>query len=664
MPNERILVVEDSAPMREFIAQNVLAAAGYDVLTAADGREGLVLAQDLQPDLILTDYAMPHLNGLELIEALREANLHLPIILMTAEGSEALAVRALRAGVYDYLIKPVTAEALVNAVRNALQRHWQSQIRERLPAHLLEANRRLEKRLRELGTLVNIGANVTAMLDLQQVLNSVVEAAVNLSGAEEGSLMLLDEQTGELYVRAAKNFDQKTVHTLRLPVRDSLAGQVIRSGKPMVVGGKDDPVRLNTQFLVKSMVCVPLRAPNKVIGVLSVDNRLQARAFEPYDVQILSLLADFAAVAVRNAWLHAEMIRERDTLDAILHDTDDYVIVVDTNDCILFCNATARNAFGITRTDFVGKPINQVISHPEVLALFAKAKDVLSGRSRRSEITLGDDKFLNAQLTVIENVGRAVVMQDITHLKQLDRAKSDFVAAVAHDLRSPLTAILGYSELLVRAGPLNEQQTRFVEQITASVHSITALITELLELSRIEAGFNVDLEPVAMDRVVRKAIESLQHQKTQREHTLTLDVVPNLPPLIGNPLRLQQMVTNLVGNAIKYTPKRGNIRVSLWRDADNIVLQVADNGIGIPVEDQPYVFDKFFRSERAASEYDGTGLGLSIVKGVVDQHRGRIWLESQEGVGTTFTVVLPLSPSNPDPDPTRPRRTTGKLVAS
>ncbi|MFQ3536131.1 MAG: ATP-binding protein [Aggregatilineales bacterium] len=662
MPNERILVVEDSAAIREFIAHTILAAEGYDVLTAADGQEGLVLAQDLQPDLILTDYLMPHLNGLEMIGALRQANMDIPVILMTAEGSEALAVSALRAGVYDYLVKPVTAEVLVNAVRSALQRHWQYQIKERLPAHLLEANRRLEKRLRELSTLVNVGTSVTAMLDLQQVLNSVVEAAVSVSGAEESSLMLLDEQTGELYVRAAKNFDQKTVHTLRLPVRDSLAGQVIRSGKPVVIGGKDDQVKIKTQFLVKSLVYVPLRAPNKVIGVLSVDNRLEARSFEPNDVQMLSLLADFAAVAVQNARLYAEMIRERDTLDAILHDTDDYVIVVDVNDCILFCNATARNAFGITRTDFVGKPLNQVISHPEVLALFAK--EALSGRGRRSEITLGGEKFLNAQLTIIENVGRAAVMQDITHLKQLDRAKSDFVAAVAHDLRSPLTAILGYSELLARAGTLNEQQMRFIDQITASVHSITSLITELLELSRIEAGFNVDLEPVAMDRVVRKAVEGLQHQRMQREHTLTLDIAPDLPLILGNPLRLQQMVANLVGNAIKYTPSRGDIRVSLWRSTDNIVLQVADNGIGIPAEDQPYVFDKFFRSERAASEFDGTGLGLSIVKGVVDQHQGRIWLESREGVGTTFTVVLPISAAKPDPDPTRPRRTTNSLAAS
>ncbi len=663
MSNERILVVDDSAPTREFIGHTVLAAEGYDVLTAADGKEGLVLARDLQPDLILTDYMMPELNGLEMVEALREANVNVPVILMTAEGSEALAVRALRAGVSDYLIKPVTAEELLSAVRGALQRHRQRQTQERLPGPLLEANRRLEKHLRELSTLVNVGASVTAMRDLQQVLNSVVEAAVSVSGAEEGSLMLIDDQTGELYVRAAKNFDQKTVHTLRLPVRDSLAGQVVCSGKPVVIGGKgDEQIKIKTKFLVKSLIYVPLRTPCRVIGVLGVDNRLEARTFELHDVQVLSLLADFAAVAIQNARLHAEMVRERDTLDAILRDTDDYVIVVDTEDRILFCNATARNAFGITRTDFIGKPLNQVISHPEVLALFAK--EASSGRSRRSEIALSGDKFLNAQLTVIQNVGRAAVMQDITHLKQLDRAKSDFVAAVAHDLRSPLTAILGYSELLTRAGPLNEQQAHFVEQITSSVHSITALITELLELSRIEAGFNVDLEPVAMESVVRKAVEGLQHEKMQREHTLTLDIEPDLPPLLGNPLRLQQMVANLVGNAIKYTPRRGDIRVSLWRDGENLVLQVADNGIGIPVEDQPYVFDKFFRSERAASEYDGTGLGLSIVKGVVDQHQGRIWLESREGVGTTFTVVLPISPANTDPDPTRPRRTTGRLLAS
>ncbi len=648
MPSERILVVDDSADIRDFLAHTVLANEGYDVLTASNGQEGLVVARDLLPDLIIADYLMPELNGLDMLIALKQAGVDLPMILMTAEGSEQLAVHAMRAGVYDYLIKPFEPGVLIGAVRTVLNRYWTSQIRQRIPEHLLEANRKLDARVRELGALVNIGKSVTAMHDIQQVLNHVVEAAVQVTSSEEGSLLLIDESTGDMYVRAARNFDQKTVYTLRLKVQDSLAGQVVRSGQPIALS-QDDLIKIKTQFLVKSVIYVPVRLKDKVIGVLSVDNRLLPRPVDTHDVQILSVLADFAAVAIENGRLYAETTQERDTLDAILRDTEDHVIVVDADDKVLFCNPTARRTFNVTVTDFIGRPLRDVITHPEVLALFSK--EALVGRGRHSEITLGGgERVLNAQLTIIDRVGRSAVMQDITHLKALDRAKSDFVTTVSHDLRSPLTSILGYVELLQRSGQLNEQQLKYAEHIRASVRLITSLITELLELDRIEAGFDADLETVKLDKIANECIENLSHQLNTKGHKLAADFAPNLPTILGNPLRLRQMVTNLLGNAIKYTPPGGNVKISLGTDGPLVILQVSDNGVGIPIEDQPYVFDKFYRSERVADEFEGTGLGLAIVKSIVDQHNGRIWLESKEGKGTTFTVVLPVDrTSQPDP---------------
>ncbi len=640
MANERILVVDDSADIREFVGRLVLAREGYDVLTAANGEEGFVVARDLQPDLIVTDYLMPGMTGLDMLDALKEANLNIPVILMTAEGSEELAVRAIRAGVYDYLIKPFEADALINTVSSVLKRYWTSQIRQRLPAHLLEANLKLEKRIREMGTLVNVGKTVTAMLDIQQVLNHVVDTAVTLTGTEEGSLLLIDPSTSEMYVRAARNFDQRTVHTLRLKVNDSLAGQVVQTGQPVTLSG-EDLIKINTAYLVKSVIYVPLRIKDEIIGVLSVDNRYTARVVDNHDVQVLSILADFAAIAIENARLYAETIKERDTLDAILRDTEDHVIVVDSEDRVLFCNPTARRTFNVTMADFIGKPLHDVIFNDEVLALFSK--QALTGRGRRSEITLeGGERVLNAQLTIIEGVGRSAVMQDITHLKQMDRAKSDFVATVSHDLRSPLTSILGYLELIYRSGPLNEQQEKFAENMRGSVHSITSLITELLELSRIESGYDVDLEMVDMVQVARQSIEGLAHQLEVKQHTLKAQLTPNLPPVHGNLVRLRQLMNNLVGNAIKYTLPGGQVGISLSQDEGLIILEVSDTGVGIPIEDQPYVFDKFYRSERVVGDFEGTGLGLAIVKSIVDQHCGRIWLQSREGKGTTFTVVLPI----------------------
>jgi two-component system, OmpR family, phosphate regulon sensor histidine kinase PhoR len=250
---------------------------------------------------------------------------------------------------------------------------------------------------------------------------------------------------------------------------------------------------------------------------------------------------------------------------------------------------------------------------------------------------------LNAQLTIIKGVGRALVMQDITHLKQINKAKSDFVTAVSHDLRSPLTGILAYVELMQRVGTLNDAQREYAHQITRSIQSISLLITELLELGKIETGYDVDFEPVDLRAIVQETLDNLTHQLGEKGHTLDLECAPNLPLVHGNPLRLRQVTANLIGNAIKYTPENGRIRVEVCPEDGLAMFRVADNGIGIPIEDQPFVFDKFYRTERASKDYEGTGLGLAIVKSIVDQHNGRIWLESKEGQGTTFTVVLPIT---------------------
>ena len=638
--NERILLIDDSAQLRNLVGHEILTLEGYQVLTARNGEEGLVLARELRPDLIIADYKMPRMSGLDMLDALRADGLDIPMILITGEGSEELAVRALRSGVRDYLIKPFNSETLLASVRTTLSKYWTSQIKERLPAHLLQANRKLEKRIRELNTLVQLGKSVTGMLDTQHVLNEVVDAAVQVTGAEESSLMLLDGSTGELYMAASRNIDSKTVHTLRLRVDDSLAGQVVQTGEPIVLSG-ENVTQIKTAYLVKALVYVPLRSKQKVIGVLSVANRQLVQNFDAQELQILSLLADFAAIAVENAYLYAETIQERNTLDAILRDTEDHVIVVDADDNVLFCNPTARRTFEVTITDFIGRPLKDVIKNAEVQALFSR--HALTGRGRHSEITLNSgERILNAQLTIIDGVGRSAVMQDITHLKQMDKAKSDFVTTVSHDLRSPLTAILAYIELIQRAGPLNDQQQQYAQQIASSVQSITELIGELLELSRLEAGFDVDLEPVDLRKIANEVIASVKLQLEAKHHRFEAAFAPKLPPVHGNPLRLRQAITNLLGNAIKYTNDGGLVKISIQPDDKSVVLRVADSGIGIAIEDQPYVFDKFYRTERAVSGFEGTGLGLSIVKSIVDQHGGRIWLDSKENLGTVFTVVLPI----------------------
>jgi len=236
-----------------------------------------------------------------------------------------------------------------------------------------------------------------------------------------------------------------------------------------------------------------------------------------------------------------------------------------------------------------------------------------------------------------------VTMQDITHLKELDRIKSDFVSTVSHDLRSPLTAILGYVELIGRAGPVTDQQREFIHRVQMSVNNITSLINDLLDLGRIEAGFDTRKEIVPLAAIIQYAVEGLRTRINEKGQILTLSIEEKLPSVLGNPVRLRQLINNVLGNSVKYTSRGGQIGICLRAEAGQVIIQVSDNGPGIPPADQPYIFDKFYRASNVPNDVPGTGLGLAIVKSIVENHQGRIWVDSTLGQGSIFTVVFPIA---------------------
>jgi two-component system NtrC family sensor kinase len=282
---------------------------------------------------------------------------------------------------------------------------------------------------------------------------------------------------------------------------------------------------------------------------------------------------------------------------------------------------------------------SEVLRHAELLELLS---DENRSRQLHAEIKLDDGRIFNASMTPIQDVGTAIFMQDITHLKEIDRIKSEFVSTVSHDLRSPLTAILGYIELMDRVGELNDQQREFIRRIQLSVNNITSLINDLLDLGRIEAGFDTLKELVPFSAIVRYAIEGLRQRAEEKGIEVTVELQDKLPAVLGNPIRMRQMVSNLIGNAIKYAPSHGKVSIFAGAEEGQVIFRVKDNGPGIPPGDQPYIFNKFYRASNVPFDVQGTGLGLAIVKSIVENHRGRIWVESTLGQGAAFTVVLPV----------------------
>ncbi len=317
MAGERVLIVDDSHQIHDVLRDLVLEPHGYEVLSAYDGRAGLEMALGELPDLIILDERMPEMTGVEVLQALRERGVDIPVIFTTIHGSEDLVVQVFRLGVRDYIIKPFEPAEMERAVDRVLAEARLRAERDRLLQQLREANRRLERQVQELHTLYSIGRSVTSLLDLDAVLKRVVEAAVFVTRAEEGLLMLVDEKERELYLRAAKNVDEEMARGLRIRVDDSLAGKVVQTGQAVLVSKEE--AKVATGYLVKALVYVPVRSAERgIIGVLGVTNRRSRRSFTKHEVRLLSALAAYAAVALENARLYRQVRQQADELAAAL----------------------------------------------------------------------------------------------------------------------------------------------------------------------------------------------------------------------------------------------------------------------------------------------------------------------------------------------------------
>lgn len=644
---EKVLIADDSRGIRDFLIQYILKPKGYQVLIATNGREGLELARKHQPQLMIVDNQMPYMTGLELLQALHESGQRIPAILMTAHGSEQIAIEAFRLGIRDYVIKPFMVEEMTGAIERALRESRLERERARLFQELTESNNDLKQRVQELNTVYAIGKTVTASLNLDEVLRRVVEAAVYVSGAEEGSLMLLDSEHNkeELYVRASKNLDTAS-QSMRLRVQDSLAGQVMKTRQPLVVDQSDKTQRITTTYLVKSIVYVPIISQDQAVGVLSVVNRLRDQPFNNRDTRVLSTLADYVSVAIRNAELFTASDLERNKLSTILGQTKDPVIVIDDDENLVLANRAARVVFSLPDGNLAGAPVRKLIKNTEALEFMLQP--VTQELDQTAELTLNDDHIVRANLSLIEDVGRSLVFHDITQLKELDKLKSEFVSIVSHDLRSPLTAILGYVELLERVGPLNDAQSSFVQRVKQSVDHITNLISDLLDLGRLEAGLALEVEACDLQDVLSSIMEEFAPRFEAKQLRVELLFVPNPTIVSGDRKRLHQAFTNLINNAAKYTPEKGRLRVQVSEFNGQVVVEIADTGVGIATDELPHIFEKFYRARNVLDSFEGTGLGLSIVKSVIERHDGRIWVNSQVGRGTVFSIVLPLQSANGD----------------
>jgi PAS domain S-box-containing protein len=505
---------------------------------------------------------------------------------------------------------------------------------------------RLQTRMDELNLLLTVSQGVASSLEISEALKPVLDSALT-TGADAARIVLTEAALPEVQ----DNTPQPTRYgsgsgSQTFRVLDDQILSLIRQQERLVINNLNR-VRL-IQFPAgaprpEALLAMALKHENANFGVLWLAYS-RPHSFSEDELRFIATLTSQTALAIANtrSFLNAEIGRQR--LASILASTPDPVLVTDHQNRLLLANPAAWQILHLRGEANLGQPIDRLIFQPELVNLLKST----SSEKQSTEFTIsGTQTYLATASPVLaggRQVGRICVMRDITHFKELDALKSEFVATVSHDLRSPLTLVRGYATMMEMVGELNEQQSGYVAKIIQGVESMARLVTDLLDLGRIEAGIDLQLEFVDVNDIVEGCVNSIQPQAYQKQIKLETRMdEAGIPPVQADSALLNQALHNLIENAIKYTDSGGKVQVKIRLNPETVSFEVSDTGIGIAPVDQPRLFEKFYRgAQRDTRRRQGTGLGLAIVKSIAERHKGRVWVESQLGKGSTFGFEIPL----------------------
>ena len=529
-----------------------------------------------------------------------------------------------------------------------------------------------EREQRELAeALEDAAAAVSSSLDFDYVMDQILEQVERVVPGDAFNIMLVQEDSTVRVVRW-RGYEhlgvEDAISRFAAPIADHpKLVKMIQTGKPLTaLDSSADPdwVPLAGWEWLRSYVGAPIQVTGVTVGFLNVVGTRPGQ-FGPADAQHLGAFAHHAATAVENAQLyreqysHAEQLEQRvlertaqlqaqyARLEAILRSTADGILVTDREGKILQANPVVQT--WLTKT-LSPEDADRLL---EVVRDLARRTGAAAAPGERQETVLeltGLDLELKA--APISEPGAketeaVVAIHDVSHLKALDRMRSRFVSDVSHELRTPITTIQLYAALMQRTPP--ERWGEYLNTLAQEADRQARLVENIMQISRIDAGrLEMESRPTPLNELTETAI--VTHNILAQEQDLTLEHRPAEPGPVAlvDAERMMQVLNNLVGNAIQYTPERGRITVSTGKaKADGRVwatATVADTGIGIPQEELPHIFERFFRGEEPRlMQIPGTGLGLTMVKEIVELNGGRVTVESQVGKGTTFTVWLPLA---------------------
>ncbi len=523
-----------------------------------------------------------------------------------------------------------------------------------------------QRKALEQETLREAALSMTTDLEQSAVLEHILAQLHEVAPYDTASVQLLRDDLLEIVDgRGFPNLEALIGVTFDPNREDNPNREVIRTRKPYIVddaptayeGFRQEP---HVQAGARSWLGAPMIVGDRLIGMIALDKR-EKGFYTVEHARLAEAFAAQAAVAIENAQLYQELrgyagqletrVKERTAqLEAILDSTVDGIVVTDADGAFILVNRVARNWLDQTLSTDEAKRLRETIRKRGKQALNHQSKPRAKKQARKVLELSNLDLELSASIIADPDASQAkavVAIHDVSHLKALDRMKSQFVSNVSHELRTPITTIKLYAHLM-KDQPQNWQE--YLDHLTWEADHQAKLVEDILDISRVDAGrLTLQPTPTDMGELVEILIKS--HETLIQERGLTLEYrkMAQSAIVLLDPQRILQVLNNLASNAIRYTPQGGGLTISVEETEAQgrwwAAVTVSDTGIGIPKEELPHIFERFYRGERPqAMQISGTGLGLAIAKEIVLLHGGRITVESKVGLGSAFTVWLPLVP--------------------
>ncbi|TMA13477.1 MAG: PAS domain S-box protein [Deltaproteobacteria bacterium] len=532
-----------------------------------------------------------------------------------------------------------------------------------------DVKKELLGRTRELAALLAISQTATQSLETEKILKDTLDKSLELLRFNVGYIRTLDPAKQNLVVRVARGLSSREFLSTAIPLDSShpIVGKIVfETQKPYICTDiRKDPMfkarTMEREGLI-SVVMVPIISKQRAMGFIAVGSK-KVHKFTEREVRLLLAFSSQLGAALENAQLYDEVNKDKAYIENLVENAGDAIISTDTEDRILSWNLGAEVVFGYSKEEAVGQSLAILLPPGRSTELEEIRNKVrLTGVIRSLEVRRirRDGRIIDASLAVSpirdkdDNViGFLHLAKDVTEkkryeqrLKELDKMKSDFVSSVSHELGTPLTAIKGSVDNMLDGviGELNEKQIAYLTRIKSNADRLARLINDLLDLSRIEAG-KIDLRPTNLSLVtlIKEVAESLR--PVAAEKLISLDIASRDPAVMAwaDRDKVTQVLMNLIGNALKFTPPHGKVTIAVGRNGDQWVrVSVADTGPGIPTEEINKIFDKFYQiAQSGRQKTKGTGLGLTICKDLVEMQGGKIWVESESGKGSTFAFTLP-----------------------